>query len=109
MLSVPSAYAVALEGGEGERLRGLRVVIVAGEACPAAAARRGPGRGRGGGGVNEGAGPAGAGRARRRGERAGGARLYNESGPTEATVWSSVYECEGAEEVVPIGRAAGHS
>src|SRR5581483_11732744 len=39
---------------------------------------------------------------------AGGARLYIEYGPTEATVWSSVAECgdeEVAIEAVPIGRA----
>ena len=37
-------------------------------------------------------------------------RLYNEYGPTEACVWSSVYHIEAArDDVVPIGKAIGNS
>jgi len=43
---------------------------------------------------------------RRHREKAGKARLYNEYGPTENTVWASVYEVKEWEEKgnVPIGR-----
>lgn len=39
------------------------------------------------------------------------ARLYNEYGPTEASVWSTVAECQpgGTGHAVPIGRAIAHT
>jgi len=81
LLCVPSLYQTILETGTSQQLNSLRAVIVAGEACP--------------------------------GELVGQhhaqvphAALYNEYGPTEATVWSSVYKCEPRSNAirVPIGR-----
>ena len=39
------------------------------------------------------------------------AKLFNEYGPTEATVWSTVYKCNDAESTapVPIGRPIGNT
>lgn len=79
-LCLPSMYAKILEAGKCGSLQSLRVAIVAGEACPVALAR-----------LHK--------------KSAGQARLYNEYGPTEATVWSSVYRVTGEERGVnlPIG------
>ena len=80
-LCVPSLYAELLEVAEAGQLTSLQTVVVAGEACPRqlvdAHYRSVP-----------------------------GASLFNEYGPTEATVWSTVYRCEPAEprSLVPIGR-----
>src|SRR5258708_26688205 len=80
-LCVPSLYAELLEVADAERLASLRTLIVAGEACPRQLVdshyRSVP-----------------------------GASLFNEYGPTEATVWSTVYRCEpaAARSLVPIGR-----
>jgi amino acid adenylation domain-containing protein len=80
-LCVPSLYAELLETAELEELASLRTVIVAGEACPRqlvdAHYRSLP-----------------------------TASLFNEYGPTEATVWSTVYRCEPAatRSLVPIGQ-----
>ncbi len=96
LLGLPSLYAAMLEaagggGAGGGRLKGLRAAIVAGEACPPELVRR-------------------------HGECGMGAGLYNEYGPTEATVWCSVHRCAGAgeeaerrERVVPIGRAISNA
>ncbi|MFZ0769884.1 MAG: amino acid adenylation domain-containing protein [Candidatus Sulfotelmatobacter sp.] len=81
VLTFPSLYAEVLERAEAAQLASLRCVIVAGEACPRPLVdshyRTLP-----------------------------QASLFNEYGPTEATVWSSVYECEPGETepTVPIGR-----
>jgi aspartate racemase len=81
VLTFPSLYGDLLERSDAEKLASLRCVIVAGEACPRylvdAHYRILP-----------------------------QASLLNEYGPTEATVWTTVYECEpgGAETTVPIGR-----
>lgn len=84
-LCLPSLYAALLDRDRTESLRSLRAVIVAGEACPATLAQR-----------HHRALPA--------------CELYNEYGPTEATVWCSVYRTTGREERrVPIGEAAPHS
>ncbi|MCF2527372.1 AMP-binding protein [Yinghuangia soli] len=82
LLLVPSLYAIALRGGLGARLGGLAAVIVAGEACPPDLVGR-----------HFAALPETA--------------LYNEYGPTECTVWSTVHRCvpEDADgPAVPIGR-----
>ena len=81
ILTIPSLHSDLLEHADAEQLATLRCVIVAGETCPRqlvdAHYRVLP-----------------------------QASLLNEYGPTEATVWSSVYQCEPGEiePVVPIGR-----
>ena len=70
VLCLPSLYGQMLEVGGGERLRSVRVAIVAGESCGVELVDK-----------HE--------------EKLGGrAKLYNEYGPTEGTVWSTVYEVE---------------
>jgi amino acid adenylation domain-containing protein len=82
-LTFPSLYGEILDsaGAGADRLHSLRSVIVAGEACPRQV-------------VNL------------HYEILPQASLFNEYGPTEATVWSTVFECEpgGGESSVPIGR-----
>lgn len=81
ILTVPSLYGDLLNRADSKKLEPLRCVIVAGDACPRQLVdfhyRVLP-----------------------------QAALFNEYGPTEASVWSSVYECEPgqAEATVPIGR-----
>ncbi|WP_347257370.1 amino acid adenylation domain-containing protein [Methylocaldum sp.] len=83
LLCLPSLYGLLLEQSETGQLASLTTVIVAGEACPAQIAadhyRRLP-----------------------------SVRLYNEYGPTEASVWSSVHAVQPADaeagKPVPIGR-----
>jgi len=81
LLAIPSFYAVLLEQAERQQLVGLRTVIVAGEACSSELVKR-------------------------HYERFEHLSLYNEYGPTEASVWSSVYKCLSQEprSEVPIGR-----
>jgi amino acid adenylation domain-containing protein len=69
LLSLPSLYAMLLEAAEGRELATLKEVVVAGEVCRAELVER-------------------------HYEEMNGARLYNEYGPTEASVWSTVYKCE---------------
>lgn len=80
LLAVPSLYLEILNG-EVLKLASLRSVIVAGESCSRQL-------------VNL------------HYERVPHATLFNEYGPTEATVWSTVFECEPASDdmSVPIGR-----
>ncbi len=80
LLCIPSLYAQLLEVGS-DSLRGLESAIVAGESCPSRLAEdhfRAVPR----------------------------VRLFNEYGPTEATVWATVHELTGrdATRPVPIGR-----
>jgi nonribosomal peptide synthetase protein BlmX len=79
-LALPSLHAALLEAASDRQLPHLRAVIVAGEACaPHVVARH---------------------------HRLWpGVALFNEYGPTEATVWSTVAMCEPAADagVVPIG------
>ncbi len=69
-LSVPSLYGYLLEQARPEDLVSLRVVIVAGETCPPELVSM-------------------------HRDRLPDTCLFNEYGPTEATVWSAVYECAG--------------
>ncbi len=81
LLAIPSLYRVLLEQIPAEQLQGLRGVIVAGEACGNDVLMRHRGR-------------------------LPGVKFFNEYGPTEATVWSTVHE-GGETDVtatVPIGR-----
>src|SRR6185369_8613603 len=79
LLSLPSLYALLLEEADGGELAGLQGVIVAGEACGPALVER-----------HETVVPQ--------------AVLYNEYGPTEGSVWSTVQQCRGCSGTVPIGR-----
>ncbi|MFC4506821.1 MULTISPECIES: amino acid adenylation domain-containing protein [Streptomyces] len=81
LLMLPSLYSIALGGG-AERFATLSAAIVAGEACPPELVRQ-----------HYAALP--------------GTRLYNEYGPTECTVWSTVHACSPDDADladVPIGR-----
>lgn len=82
MLCVPSLYALLLEQASAARFASLRVVVVAGESCPPSLVEM-------------------------HHRVAPWAELFNEYGPTEATVWSSAYHCAEAviSSYVPIGRA----
>jgi amino acid adenylation domain-containing protein len=80
LLAIPSLYAALLDGARPGELDVLRVAIVAGETCRATTVE-----------AHQRALPH--------------AALFNEYGPTEATVWSTVYRCDGApRDPVPIGR-----
>lgn len=81
LLCVPSLYKTLIDSGTPEQFKSLRVAIVAGESCPAEL-------------VDE------------HYQRVPHAALYNEYGPTEATVWCSAYKCEPQSSAtrVPIGR-----
>ncbi|SCL44441.1 AMP-binding enzyme C-terminal domain-containing protein [Micromonospora citrea] len=74
-LMVPSLYRLVLRSP----VPSLTTVIVAGESCP-------PGL------------------VDLHHERMPHAALYNEYGPTECTVWSTVHRCAAGEDPVPIGR-----
>jgi len=85
-LSVPSLYAYTLAQARPDDLASLRTVIVAGEVCPPELVAKHRGL------LPE-------------------ARLFNEYGPTEATVWCAAHECttpargvEDGNHSVPIGR-----
>jgi amino acid adenylation domain-containing protein len=80
-LCVPSLYNLLLEQASTHPLDSLQTVIVAGERCPKALVER-------------------------HFTCLPNSALYNEYGPTEATVWCTVYRCQPGEEreSVPIGR-----
>ncbi|HSF41142.1 MAG TPA: amino acid adenylation domain-containing protein [Thermoanaerobaculia bacterium] len=82
LLALPSLYSLMLEVAEPQQLATLRTVIVAGEACSAELVRRHL-------------------------HHLPSVALHNEYGPTEGTVWSTVYDCQqlGERRQVPIGRA----
>lgn len=86
VLALPSLYRLILEEASPTQLASLRVVIMAGEACPPEVVNRHYGL------IPQ-------------------ASLFNEYGPTEATVWSSVYACQGATSAasVPIGRPVSNT
>jgi amino acid adenylation domain-containing protein len=81
LLGLPSLWSLVLEQARAGELDSLTTVIVAGESCLPELVRR-------------------------HAERVPRARLFNEYGPTEGTVWSTVFDarqpCERAR--VPIGR-----
>jgi len=79
LLVLPGLYDLLLE--HGNRLASLRTAIVAGEVCPADLVRR-------------------------HRDRLPQAHLFNEYGPTEGTVWTTVFDCGSASSgnSVPIGR-----
>ncbi|HXM22671.1 MAG TPA: amino acid adenylation domain-containing protein [Terriglobales bacterium] len=79
LLCVPSLYSLLLD--QADQLASLRVAIVAGESCPAELVER-------------------------HYRVLPQATLYNEYGPTEASVWSTVYKCRAGQsaKLVPIGR-----
>jgi|CXWL01.1.fsa_nt_gi amino acid adenylation domain-containing protein/non-ribosomal peptide synthase protein (TIGR01720 family) len=80
LLTVPALYRALLQDSSDDALAGLYAVIVAGEACPNDLLRQ-----------------------HRR--RVPGVRFFNEYGPTEATVWCTVYEAceEERSATIPIG------
>ncbi|NNE13065.1 MAG: amino acid adenylation domain-containing protein, partial [Ilumatobacter sp.] len=85
LLALPSLYRSLLDEHEPQQLSSLRTVIVAGEPCPASL----PPLHR---------------------DRCGSAALYNEYGPTEATVWSHAHRIDDpASAIVPIGRPIPNS
>ncbi|MGZ4964422.1 MAG: amino acid adenylation domain-containing protein, partial [Limisphaerales bacterium] len=78
LLCLPSVYSLLLS--YADRLSSLETVIVAGEECPRDLVLRHQ-------------------------KLLPGAELFNEYGPTEATVWCSVYKCpEVVPAKIPIGR-----
>jgi len=81
LLCVPSLYSLLLDQAKPEELASLKVTIVAGESCPAELVAR-------------------------HHRLLPAATLYNEYGPTEASVWSTVHRCEAGQpsRLVPIGR-----
>ncbi|HEX7957441.1 MAG TPA: condensation domain-containing protein, partial [Pyrinomonadaceae bacterium] len=68
VLGLPSLHALLLAHAQPGALASLRAVIVAGEACPKELVERHQ-------------------------QTLAHAALYNEYGPTEGTVWSTVYDC----------------
>jgi amino acid adenylation domain-containing protein len=81
LLALPSLWSLLLEQAGPRQLDSLGTVIVAGESCPLELLRR-------------------------HRARLPRARLYNEYGPTEGTVWCSVFDARTPFEraQVPIGR-----
>jgi len=86
ILCIPSLYGQVLESGDNRQLASLRTAIVAGESCSqqlvAMHYRKLP-----------------------------DVELFNEYGPTEATVWSTVYRCKTEQEFssIPIGRTIANT
>lgn len=86
MVLVPSLYEAMLRNVPAAALQSLRVVVSAGESLSVSLVRR-------------------------HHERLDAATLYNEYGPTEATVWSTVYRTTGTESGgrIPIGKPIASS
>jgi amino acid adenylation domain-containing protein len=82
LLCLPALYSLLLEYTAPQRLASLKAVIVAGETCPVSLVRQ-------------------------HYTTLPGAVLYNEYGPTEGTVWCSVYRIppDLPWRTVPIGQA----
>lgn len=79
LLCLPSLWEAVLRYADPASLRSLRAVIVAGEPCPTSLAAS-------------------------HADRLPDAALFNEYGPTEATVWCTVHPVAGIDDPVPIGR-----
>ncbi|HEY0734232.1 MAG TPA: amino acid adenylation domain-containing protein, partial [Herpetosiphonaceae bacterium] len=81
LLGLPSLYGLLVEQAPAGQLDSLRVAIVAGEPCPRVLVDRHQ-------------------------RSLPQAALFNEYGPTEGTVWSTVYDCCAPDvpDPVPIGR-----
>jgi surfactin family lipopeptide synthetase A len=81
ILCVPTVYTGLLQSAESTQLQSLNTVVLAGEPCP--------------GGLVE-----------AHYKKLPSVQLFNEYGPTEATVWSTVYRCQPHEShgSIPIGR-----
>ena len=81
LLCVPSLYSLLLEQSRPSQLASLKSAIVAGESCTPELVKRHYAQ------LPE-------------------TTLFNEYGPTEAAVWSTVYKCEPEQsgKLVPIGR-----
>ncbi|MEH2065245.1 MAG: amino acid adenylation domain-containing protein [Nostoc sp.] len=77
LLSLPSLYDLILQQAKPEHLNSLSAVIVAGESCPLELVQH-------------------------HSQLQSEASLFNEYGPTEATVWSSVYYCHTPERETQI-------
>ncbi|MFZ1005369.1 MAG: amino acid adenylation domain-containing protein [Candidatus Sulfotelmatobacter sp.] len=86
ILCIPAVYHELLQSTNIGRLSSLRTVVLAGEACPRPLID-----------MHFKALPE--------------VQLFNEYGPTEATVWSTVYRCQAGDghEAVPIGRAIANT
>ncbi|GAA3570759.1 hypothetical protein GCM10022222_63560 [Amycolatopsis ultiminotia] len=84
VLALPSLFDLVLEAAGPDELASLRTVVLAGESCPPALVRR----------------------AR---QRVPDARLANEYGPAEGTVWSTAWHAPSGVlpelDTVPIGRS----
>lgn len=85
-LSVPSLYSTLLAHIDPTELASLSTVIVAGETCSSELVER-------------------------HRQLLPSTSLFNEYGPTEGTVWSSVYDCQNHDLTtpVPIGRAIANT
>ncbi|AFZ12486.1 amino acid adenylation domain protein [Crinalium epipsammum PCC 9333] len=81
LLTLPSVYALLLEQSQTQQLTSLSTVIVAGESCPKELIAQ-------------------------HNQLLSQTSLLNEYGPTEGTVWSSVYNCNSdcPNNIVPIGQ-----
>ena len=86
LLCLPSLWKLLLTQDDSHKLASLQVVIVAGEVCPLDLVTL-------------------------HYNNLSNTSLYNEYGPTEATVWSTVYQCQSEDYYakVPIGRAISNS
>ncbi len=86
LLCLPTLYEVILRQTREGQVSSLRTVVVAGESCPPELVQHHT-------------------------ETLPHADLFNEYGPTEATVWSSVYRCAWSIEQrsVPIGRSIANT
>ncbi len=85
-LMLPSLYQVLLENVEPSKLKSLNTVIVAGESCPGSLVSK-------------------------HFEKLASASLYNEYGPTEATVWCAAHQIsiEDGSGNVPIGKTVANA
>lgn len=86
LLCVPSLYRALISEIPRDNVPSLKVTICAGETLPVELSKR-----------------------HKKWQSNLSCKLFNEYGPTESTVWSSVYKCTGDEEyIVPIGRSSQH-